>query len=130
MRAFNRWGEGVDIGLWLDPPEKGLIDAPPKPRPRRTPRAPEVTRTQNSAKSQNGFFGISASRGVRKVILCDVFGWKKKLTSFNAQKNFRCLHHQSSQNLVNGPVIEPFPKQPPPPPPPVLGGSIDSPSPT
>ena len=37
-----------------------------------------MTRTQNSAKNENGIFGISASRGFRKGILCHVFGETKK----------------------------------------------------
>ena len=45
---------GVDTALWLEPPlikKQGSIDAPPPPPPTETdPRAPEVTRTQNSAK--------------------------------------------------------------------------------
>ena len=38
-------------------------------------------------KYENEIFGISASREFRQVNICHVFG-SKKLTSFNAQKNF------------------------------------------
>ena len=104
-RAFN-WGAGVDTALWLDrTPPKGSIDGPPKILRRLTPRAPEVTRTQNSAKNENGIFGISASKGFRKAIICHVFGQEKNLIFFQCPE-----------------LIEPLP-----PPPPVFGGSIDPP---
>ena len=42
------------------------------------PQASEVTQTQKSAKkNENGIFGINASRGFRKIIICHVFGEKK-----------------------------------------------------
>ena len=73
-RCVRHWlggegGGGVDTALWLDPlpPKKGSLTGPPKTY-RDDPQAPEVTRTQNSAKNENGLFGISASRGFRKII--------------------------------------------------------------
>ena len=63
-------------------------------------------------KNENGIFGIGASRGFRKIIICQIFG--EKMTIFNAQKHFQ----RSCQ-------FEPFPLRPvlgsiaPPPPPPV-----------
>ena len=62
---------GVDTAPWLEPPpkKKGLIDGPQNPT-ETDPQASEVTQTQNSAKNENGIFGISASRGFRKNIIC------------------------------------------------------------
>ena len=37
------------------------------------PRASDVTQTQQWAKNENGLFGISASRGFTKVIICHIF---------------------------------------------------------
>ena len=56
-RAFVSGGRGgFDTALWRDPAAKGSIDGAPKTlTPNETdPRAPEVTRTQNSAKNGNG----------------------------------------------------------------------------
>ena len=63
---------------WTPSPKRGSIDGTPKVLPRLTPGAPEVTRSQKLAKKMKmGFFGISASRGFRKVIVCHTFGEKK-----------------------------------------------------
>ena len=73
--GFQLRGDGgFNTAFWLDPP-------PPKKAPTTGPhptetdlRAPDVTLTHNSAmvkmkmKNENGIFGISASRGFRKVI--------------------------------------------------------------
>ena len=69
------------------PPQKGSIDGPRKILRRLTPRVLEVARTRNSAKkNENGIFGISASRGLRKLIICHVFGvGGGGLTIFNGQ---------------------------------------------
>ena len=91
-------GAGVDTALWLAPPpppnnnnnnkalfhppkkNKGSIDRTPKNPAETDPWAPEVTQTQNSAKkkNENGIFGISASRGFRKIIVCHVFFFGEK----------------------------------------------------
>ena len=57
------------------------IDAPPQNPTETDPQAPEVIQTRNSAKNENGIFGISASRGFRKVIICLGFG-ETNLPSF------------------------------------------------
>ena len=89
-RVFN-WRGGVDTARWLDPPstKKGSTDGPPKIIPRLTPGPWRWTnRTQNSAKNENGIFGISSSRGFRKSIICHVFG-EKKIDHFQcSRKNF------------------------------------------
>ena len=88
---------GVDTAPWRDPPppKKGAqLTGPPNPT-KTDPRAPELTQTQKTAKKWKWIFGISASRGFRKVIICRAFG-EKNLTITNAQKNFRCLQRQSS----------------------------------
>ena len=54
-------------------PKKGLNCQAPKNPTETDPRAPEVTWTQNSAKKENGIFGISASRGNRTIVICHVF---------------------------------------------------------
>ena len=69
-------GGGVNRAPWLDPPPEGAQRDPQNPT-ETDPRASEVTQTQKSAKNENGIFGISASRGFRKVIICHVFGEKK-----------------------------------------------------
>ena len=46
---------------------KRKMDGPPKNPTKTDPRAPEVTQTENSAKNENGIFGISTSRGFRNV---------------------------------------------------------------
>ena len=85
-RAFNFGGRKVDTALWLDPPpKKAQFAGPPKILLRLTPGSLEVT--QNSAKNENGIFGISTSRGYRKNIICHVFEGKK-WTIFDAQKIF------------------------------------------
>ena len=80
-------GGGVDRAPWLDPPQRGLNWRDPQNPTDTDPRASEVTQTQKLAKNENGIFGISASRGLRKIIICQIFG-KKNLTIFNAQKIF------------------------------------------
>ena len=82
LAGFQLWGGGggVNTALWLeetppDPPKKTQLTPPPNPI-ETDPPAPEVTWTQNSAKNRNGIFGISALRGFRKIIICDVFGGK------------------------------------------------------
>ena len=85
-RACN-WRRGVDRAPWLDPPlppERAQLTGPLNPTETDF-RASQVTQTQISAKNENGIFGISALRGLRKVIICHIFG-EKKLTNFNAQK--------------------------------------------
>ena len=72
---------GVDTALWPDPPlkKKGSIDAPPPPKvlPRLTPGRRRSPGPKIRAKNENGIFGISASRGFRKVIICHIFGEKR-----------------------------------------------------
>ena len=71
-------GGGVDRAFWLGtPPKKSSIDRPPQNPTEADPRAPEVIQTRNSAKNENGIFGISASRGFRKIIICHVVGGGK-----------------------------------------------------
>ena len=73
----RRGGGGGPYGPLARPPshpKKGSTDGPPKTPTETDPGAPEVTRTQNSAKNDNGNWGISASREFRKVITCHVFG--------------------------------------------------------
>ena len=80
----------VDTAVWLDPPplQKGSIDGTPIILLRlTTPAAPGVTRARNSAKNEIGIFGISASRGFRKIIICYIFGGKKK-DNFQLSKIF------------------------------------------
>ena len=93
--------------------KKGTIDGPPKIPLRLTPRAPEVTRTQNSAKNENATFGISTSRGFRNVIVCHVFGEKND--------RFRCSKKNSAPLAPEFIMIEkqschrsPFPEPPTP----------------
>ena len=86
--------------LQLEPPpppprNRAQSTGPPKILPRLTPQAPEVTWAQHSAENENGTFGISASRGFRKGIICHVFG-ENFATIFNAQKIFQHLWRQSS----------------------------------
>ena len=72
-------GGGVDRAPWLDPPlpqKRAQLTGPPNPTETER-RASEVTQTHKSAKNENGIFGISASRGFRKVIICHTFGEKK-----------------------------------------------------
>ena len=66
---FRLWGGRVDTALCLDPlPTKKKAQVTGLPNPTETdPWAPEVTRNQNSAKNENGSFGISVWRGFRKV---------------------------------------------------------------
>ena len=69
-------GRGSDRALWLNPPpppKRGQLTDPQNPT-ETDPRASEVTQTQKTAKNENGIFGISASKGFRKVITCHVFG--------------------------------------------------------
>ena len=81
--GFQPGGE-VDTALWLAPPPPwGSIHGPQNPT-KTDPRAAEVTRTQKpkigtkigKKNNENGIFGISASRGFRKIIICHVFGEK------------------------------------------------------
>ena len=116
--GFQLRGAGVDRAPWLDPPfpQKGLNCRDPQNPTKIDPLASEVTQAPKSAKNENGIFGISASRGPRKIIICHTFG-EKKLTIFNAQKIFGAkVACQLSR----------FPK---PPLPPDFGGSIDPPPP-
>ena len=55
---------------------------------------PEVTRTKISAKSANGIFGISVSRGSRKIIICHVFG-QENLPSSVLRKFFVATVHNN-----------------------------------
>ena len=90
--GFNL-GRGVDTALWIEPPppfpQKGLNLKPTETNP----WALELTRTQNSAKNENGIFGISAPRGSREVIICRVFD-EKNLNQ--CSKNVRRFWRQSS----------------------------------
>ena len=55
---------GKGWGIPPPTPKKGSIDGAPQNPTETDPRASEVTRTQKSAKTENGIFvGISASRG-------------------------------------------------------------------
>ena len=73
--AFNSGGgRGFDTAPGQTPPKKGSIDTPPQNLTETDSWAPEVIRTHKSAKNENGVFGISASRGFRKVIMCHGFG--------------------------------------------------------
>ena len=93
-RAFN-FGGGVDTALWLEtpPPKKrDSIDPPPPQFPTETePGALEVARTQNSAKNENGTFGISVSWGFRIIQnhqLFAMYSVKKNCGHFQCKKNF------------------------------------------
>ena len=100
-RAFKRGGGGQYSPLARPPPQKkGSIDGPQNPT-ETDHQAPEVARTRKWAKNENGIFGISASRGFRKVIICHVFGWGGKIV---VKKNCWCLRRQTSYSLINGPV--------------------------
>ena len=85
-------GRGSTQPSGYTPPKQGLNRRPfPKILPRLTPPplwAPQVTQTQNGAKNENGIFGISASRGFRKVIICYVFGVDKKIHRFQCSNKF------------------------------------------
>ena len=59
------------------PPPKGLNRRDPQNPTEIDPTASEVIETQKSATmNENGTFGISVSRGFRKVIICHIFGEK------------------------------------------------------
>ena len=116
-RAFvSGGGGGVDTALGLDPQNPTKTD----------PWSPEVTRTQDSAKNENGIFGISASRGFRTVIICHVFGAKKKLIVFNALKK---LSPPSAPRFIitdqRSCQFSPFPETPAP----HCSGALSTPSP-
>ena len=86
--GFQHWrgGGGRYSPLARRPPppkKKAQLTPPPKNPTETDPQAPEVNRTQNSAKNENGIFGISAPRGFRKDIICHVFGE-------NFFDNFQC----------------------------------------
>ena len=71
--------------------QKGSIDAPrpSSPNPTETdPRAPEVRPgPQIPQKHENRIFGISESRGFRKVTTCHVFG-EKQISYFSMLEKF------------------------------------------
>ena len=70
-----------------------------------------MTQTQKSGKKENGIFGISASRGFRKVIICHIFA-EKKSTKFNAQKQFSAP--LAPDFIMTGACqLSPFPETPP-----------------
>ena len=71
------------------PPQKGSIDGPPQNPTETDIRAPEVTLTPNSEKNESGMFGISASRGFSKAIMCHGF-------SDNTNGPFSMLHQFSA----------------------------------
>ena len=58
-------------------PKKCSIDRTPKLLPRLTPRALEVTQTQNSEKKRKWDFWNQRVEGFRKVIICHIFAEKK-----------------------------------------------------
>ena len=96
--SFPGGGGGVvDRALWPDPPspKRAQLTEDPQNPTESDPRALEVTRIPKSAKKGNGIFGISTSRGFRRVIICHIFG-EKKSTNFSAQKSFRRLWRQAS----------------------------------
>ena len=86
LRLGGRGGGGgaIEPPGWT-PPEKAQLAGPPNPNETH-PQALVETPTQKSAKNENGIFGISASRGFRKIIICHVFG-DKNVDLFYAQKN-------------------------------------------
>ena len=63
----------------------------------------EVTRTQNSAKNENGIFGISVSRGFRKTAFA-MYLVEPKSTIFNAEKFF--IAFGNSVHFPNAPPPE------------------------
>ena len=85
---FRGGGSIEPSGRTPPSPKKGSIDRTPKILPSLTPRALEVTQTQKSGKKENGIFGISASRGFRKVIICHIFGGEKNRPVLVLQKIF------------------------------------------
>ena len=88
--GFRLRAEGVDTALWLDPPpkkERAQLTGPQIPT-EPDPRAPEVTWTQNSAKTKMGF-SESARRGVSE---------KSSFCMYLVKKidHFQCLKQLSS----------------------------------
>ena len=74
-------------------------------------------------KNTNAIFGISASRGPSKVIICHAFGGTKNFDHFPCAKIFRCLRPEFIIIDRWACRLSPFPD----PPPKVLGGSVDPP---
>ena len=68
------------------PPPQGPIDGPPQNATETDPRTPEVIRTQNSAKNENGIFGISASAGSGNSSFAMYL--VKKIDHFQCSKKF------------------------------------------
>ena len=72
--AVGGGGGGFDTVLWLDSSRKTRAQLTAPQGPTETdPWAPEVPRTPNSANNENGKFGVIASRGFRKDIICHVY---------------------------------------------------------
>ena len=117
-QAFTcaRGGGGIEPpGRSCPPPQKK--GAPQNPT-ETDPQASEVTRTQKLAKNENRIFGISASKGCRKVIICHTFS-EKKFDPFSWSKNFSAP--LAAELIITDEwscQLSPFPR----PRPPVLGG--------
>ena len=113
-------GGGGDRAPWLDPPphkKKGSIDGTCEILPRLTPGPRRRPRPKNRQKMKMGFFGISASRGFRKNVICHVIWGGKTLTTVNAQKK---ISAPSAPEFVITDQwscqLSLFPRPPPPPP--------------
>ena len=85
-RAFVCAGGGGNTALWLDPPlpqKMAQLTAPTET----DPWAPELTRTHDSAKNENGLLE-SAHQGASEKSSFAMSLVKKKWTIFNAPKKF------------------------------------------
>ena len=110
-----RGGGGRGSPLAGLPQKKAQLTAPQNPT-ETDPRAPEVTQTQKLAKNENGIFGISASRGVRKSIACHVFGEKENGSFSMLKKVFGAFSARFTMTDQRSCQLSPFPEPPPPPP--------------
>ena len=73
--AGDRGGGSIEPPGEPPPPrKKGSLDGPPKILPRLTPGPRRWPGPEIRQKNENGIFGISASRGFRKFIICHAFG--------------------------------------------------------
>ena len=70
-----------------------------------------MTQAQKSAKNENGIFGISASRGLRKVIICHIFG-EKKIDQCLQSTGSACLTSSPAPAPHNGPTAHYHPCAP------------------